>query len=340
MSVRPETTMHERLAALCERLVQEGRVPADFLDAVLRRLEARLLEYRRQGVGSLEEDAFVRLREDAWDPVKLSELIEGLPLKATGVSLFHRMVAIFAASGIIYLAQSLLFALVTVGLVSLPGWRGDAAFPRSVGALLMALLSLLSLAPLAMLLAHWQRGLEAGRRFWFTRWPAHLAVALVLLLLLLQRLVPFAHAAPLLTLPEYTAKLWGVFLIFLAIGQASLVGTALLWFWWCDRPPRRPHALTWALGAWLAAYVLYFVMPPVQVHLVPAGWGLPLEGLMHYRILAHGFYAGGRFEWYIAFDTPGWFRVYAAVQVLVMCVFSGYVGLVLYRFARRRGRFE
>jgi hypothetical protein len=195
----------------------------------------------------------------------------------------------------------------------------------------MTLFSLVVPVLLFTILRRWRRQIAAGVSLWFTRWEPGSMAAVILALLVLQRLVPRAYPGPLLSFSTYTVWAWAGFILFTVGTLAYLAADCFIWLWWCDPPPGNPRVLEIAFWVWITIQVMGFLVPSMELSMCPSSDAPPLSGVFNYLTFFERPLRDGTLTCFIRWETPGFIRLYAAVPIFGLYFFSGYMG----REARR-----
>ncbi len=332
-SLRPDTL--ERIRALCAKISVSFDLDPDIQEELRGHLEDKLLAYMSGEERLTEDDAFILVREHFGSPAAIKTLFQGVHTQRYHAGFARRIVAALAATSGVLIAQSALFLLMTLALILWADRYGVSDAARVFLAVVMATIQAAGAVLTGYVLYRWQQRLNEGFQPWFVRWPMPAMAALVIAMALVQRAIPTAHAGPLLSFDPYPPAAWVAYLYFVACVETSLVIVCLMWLWWCDRPPRTPRALVYALAAWMAVQCLGFLIPPPQLSICITEYGLPFKGVFAYIDIAQGPLADNFLTWYLRWEIPGTIRLYAGVQVFIMCVFAGYLSRVIYRLIPR-----
>lgn len=333
MDIEPQ--VEEQIEALCRQICVANELDTELQRELTGHLEDKLLAYMSGEEVLTQQDAFILVREHFGNPAVLKALFQDIHACEYSVGFARRLVAVLgAASGVVIIRNALflLMALCFVGWTNFYGLRDGA---RIFLAVVMVSTQVGFALLLYWVLHRWQWRLERGWRPWFMRWPLPVAAGGVVALACVQRVIPITHAGPLLTLGTYTAGAWMAFMYFVLCTCVAMVVGSLTWIWWCDRPPRTPRAVVYALSAWVAVQVIGFIIPPPQVSVFPVETGPPLKDLFAYLNVAQGTLSDSQIAWYLRWEIPNSVRLYGAAQVLVMAVFAAYLSRVLYRLGPR-----
>lgn len=331
--LQPET--EERIRALCQKISVSFDLDPEIQEELYGHLEDKLHAYLNGEEVLTEEDAFILVQEHFGNPAILKALFQNVHVYGYHVGFARRLLAALTASCGVLILQSVLFCLMTIGMIQWADIFGISDTFRVFMAVTMAVIQVGCILLMGCILYRWQRRIEQGARLWFIRWPVPALAGIVLLLACVQRAIPHAHTGSLLNTPTYTSGVLLAYLFFVVCVETSLVLGCLCWMWWCDRPPRTARTLTYTLAAWLSVQLLGFLIPPVQLSVRITALGLPFTDLFTYVNIAQGPLADNYFTWYLRWEVPGVFRIYACAQILVMCAFAGYLSRLLYRLIPR-----
>ena len=251
-----------------------------------------------------------------------------------GTNLARRLVAALAAFAALLFVLSLLSCAATLVFVAWAARFGLTEGSRVAAASVMTLLSLGVPIFLYTMLHHWRRKIEAGVSLWFTRWEPGSMAAVILALLVLQHLVPRAYPGPLLSFSPYTVWAWAGFVLFTMGTLAYLAAGCFVWLWWCDPPPGNSRALEIAFWVWITFQVVSFLVPSMELSVYPSSDAPPLSGVFNYlTFFAHPL-RDGSLTCFIRWETPGFIRLYAAVPIFGLFLFTGYMGREARRYFR------
>ena len=323
--------MQEQMRALCRKISVAHDLDPEIQEELYGHMEDKLHAYLTGEEPLTEEDAFVLVREHFGDPAVLKGLLQDVHAHAVNVTLARRIAAAVVASTGFMILWTLLLTSVMSALFMFVAENGSFGVPQwmmpigSVSALVGAAVLLL------MVLRRWQRQLDTGHRPWFLRWPAGSIVALIAVVFLLQKIVPFPDVDALMTMEA------GPFLavLFLVLGALSYVLQCLAWLWWCDRPPRQSRALVYGFFAWLVTCVLWAGIPPLQLF-VSEGVVEPASGARSSLSLAQGHLSGSSFQWQLRWQIlPAWALFQLTAFAFMYAVGCGYVARVIYASIHR-----
>ena len=252
-----------------------------------------------------------------------------------GTNLARRMAAVLAAFAAVLQLFSFLSCGATVVFVAWTARFGLTEGSRVTAASVMTLLSLGVPLSLYLILRRWRRKIETGVPLWFMRWEPGSMAAVILALLVLQHLVPRAYPGPLLSFSPYTAWAWAGFVLFTMGTLIYLAAGCFVWLWWCDPPPGNPRSLEIAFWVWITFQVVSFLVPSMELSVCPSSDGPPLSGVFNYLTLLDRPLRDGSLTCFIRWETPGFIRLYAAVPVFGLFLFTGYMGRETRRYFRR-----
>ena len=333
MEISPQ--VREQVEALCRQISVAHDLDADIRKELQGHLEDKLLAYLSGEERLTEDDAFILVREHFGDPAVLKSLFQDVHVYGYHIGLARRLLAAFAATSGVLILQSAAFLLMTLGLILWADSYGLSESVRAFIAVVMVSTMLGGVLLMGCVLYRWHRRIEQGERPWFIRWPLPGVAGLAIILAAVQRVIPLAHAGPLLSFSAYTTATWIAYIYFAACAGIAMVVSCLVWIWWCDRPPRAARAVLYAVAAWLTVQMLGFLIPPPQLAICITESGLPLKNLLPYVNIAQGPLDDNLLTWYLLWEVPSSIRLYAGAQILIMWVFAGYLSRVLYRLAPR-----
>jgi hypothetical protein len=332
-TLRPETK--ERISALCEKISVSFDLDPDIQEELYGHLEDKLQAYMSGEERLTEEDAFILVREHFGSPAAIKVLFQDVHVRRYHVGFARRIMAVLAATSGVMILQSGVFFLMTVALIVWANTYGVSDNARVFLAVVMASIQVASVVLIGYVLYHWQQCIDQGIRPWFIRWGAPTVITILILMAIVQRAIPMAHAGPLLSFDPYPTSAWVAYVFYVACIEISMVFGCLVWLWWCDRPPRTARAVTYAFAAWMSVQILGFLIPPPQLSICITEYGMPFKDLFAYVNIAQGPLADDFLTWYLRWEVPSSFRFYAGVQVFIMCVFAGYLSRLLYRLIPR-----
>ena len=244
----PDT--NEKMRALCKKISVAHDLDAEIQEELYSHMEDKLLAYLSGEEALAEEDAFILVREHFGDPAALKSLLQDVHVVGTHVSFARRLAAITAVYLVYMSAISLVLALVS----SLTAWlQYTGGEPRSTRLFYSAVVSTTLLVATLIywrVLLDWERRIRAGGKPWFQRWRGTSIAALLGTLVCIESLIPVSEGAydrAMMPLPAPAVVNWlcgGIIVI-------SVVWHAIIWLWWCDRPPRLPRTIIYAALAWL-----------------------------------------------------------------------------------------
>jgi len=329
----------EQMQALCRKISVAHDLDPEIQQELYGHMEDKLLAYLTGEEQVTEEDAFILVREHFGDPAVLKGLLQDVHAREVHVSLARRLAAAFAATTGLMVLLSVLLFLVTVGFIMLGPEDGTFGVPQGI----MPIASVLALTGAAvllfMVLRHWQRQLDSGRRPWFLRWQPGSIVALIVVLFLLQKLVPFTYADALMSVTSSTRWTMVVTRLFGVLGALSLVLQCVAWLWWCDRPPRKARAIVYAFFFWSLTCALWTAVPPLQLSIFHSAAEQASSAVNHIS-LAEGHLPGSSFQWQLHWQMlPPWALFQLAAVTFVYVAGCGYVARILYalgKYIRRR----
>jgi hypothetical protein len=298
-----------------------------------------------------EQDAFILVREHFGDPAVLKGLLQDVHAQAVHVTLVRRIAAAATATTGLLAAANLL--RLPIGLLAVIWAAKTGSIIRFIeGAQLCSVfLSTGAVILLCVMLYRWQRKLNRNERPWFLRWRPVSIAAVIALFLVLNRLIPNV-------MPEhdvFTGESAQAFKYAVALVTVSLIlsrlivpiVTALVWLWWCDRPPRTNFALLYGFLAWLVFIPLVASLSSRLPQMMLRIGHSDMAGFLG-AVLSRGHILGSSLSWELGFtrlgldvtyDVPGYlYYVYYLVRPAVVTAVLGVKALVVYalvRYARR-----
>jgi hypothetical protein len=262
-SVSPD--IQAKLSALCKQVSVAHELDPDIQKELYGHMEDKLLAYLNGKEPLTDDDALILVREHFGDPAVIKDLFGRVHAWESHITVARRLAAVFILQFAL-LAPVHMFHMAASGLAML--WLGSG----NESSLLLfgprAILPWMTLYGLAivvtwLILRGWQQAIERHESLWFLEWsPARLVGLLALLYFVEQFAVTVQPSAERLQslFPEPFRMTWTLQLAQYAMSAA---GCALV-LWWCDRPPRRPRAVLYALLAWLGS-----VLAPVFLYASP-----------------------------------------------------------------------
>lgn len=253
---------------------------------------------------------------------------------SNGSNLARRLAAALAASAAVLLFFSILSCAPTVALIAWTARFGLTETSRVTAAVVLTLLSLGVPVLLYAILRRWRRKLAVDVPLWFTRWEPGSMAAVILALLVLQHLVPRAYPGPLLSLPSYTAWAWAGFALFTVGTLSYLAVGCFVWLWWCDPPPGNPRTLEIAFWVWISIQTLGFLIPSMELSVCSSSDEPPLSGMFNYMTFLERPLRDGDLTCFIRWQVPGLIRLYMALPIFGLFLFTGHMGREARRYFR------
>jgi hypothetical protein len=323
----------EDVRALCHKISVAHDLDPEIQEELYGHMEDKLLAYLKGEEPLTEEDAFILVREHFGDPAVLKGLLQDVHVHAVHITLGRRIAAAFVASTGLLILWTLWLSLVQGVLVLFAAEDGTFGVPQGVLPMASVLGMIGAALLLWMVLGRWQRQLDTGHRPWFLRWPSGSIVALIVVLFLLQKVVPFTSVTALMTIQSGPAARV-VSRLFLVLGAISYVLHCLAWLWWCDRPPRQVRLFAYGFFAWLLTCVLWTVISPLGL-VIWHGAVEPVSGGLRYLFLAQGHVPGSPFQWRLHWTISPLSALHLGAFTFVYSVGCGYVARILYAVAQR-----
>ena len=298
-SVSPD--IQAKLSALCKQVSVAHDLDPEIQKELYGHMEDKLLAYVNREEPLTDEDALILVREHFGDPAVIKDLFGRVHAWESHVTVARRLAALFILQFAL-LAPVHMFHMAANGLAAL--WLSSGKESDLLLFSLRAIWPWMTLYGMVIVvtwyfLRGWQRAIERRESLWFLTWsPARLIGLLVLLYFLVQ----FA----ILVQPS-TERLRSLFpepfqmpLTVLAIQCALTAAGCGLVLWWCDRPPRRPRALLYALLAWLAAGLAPVFLYACTVRLMITQEKLPFDWLVAAYGASCGSFVVSGVEWNVA----------------------------------------
>jgi len=252
-----------------------------------------------------------------------------------GITLARRLAVVLVASAAVLLFFNLISCAATLAFIAWASRFGLTDSLRVTAAMVMTLLSLGIPVMLYMILRRWRRKIDAGISLWFTRWAPGTMAVVILTLLVLQHLVPRAYPGPLLSFSPYTSWAWVGFALFTVGTMLYLAVGCFIWLWWCVPTQDTPRALEIAFWAWITIQTLGFLVPSMEMSVCLSLDEPPLSGMFNHLTLLEHPLRGNALTWFIRWEAPGLIRLYMAVPVFGLFLFTGYMGREARRFINR-----
>jgi hypothetical protein len=265
-SVRPET--QARLSKLCKQISVAHDLDPEIQKELYGHMEDKLLAYLNGKEPLTDDDALILVREHFGDPAVVKDLFRRVHSWESHVTVARRLAAVFILEFAL-LAPVHMFHMAASGLGML--WLGSGRESELLFFSPRVILPWMALYGLAivvtwLILRGWQQAIERHESPWFLEWtPARLIGLLALLYFVQQFAVTVQPSAERLQslFPEPFRMTWTLQVAQYAMSAA---GCALV-LWWCDRSPRRPRAVLYALLAWLGSVVapVFLYSSPVRL---------------------------------------------------------------------------
>ena len=294
----PDT--NEKMRALCKKISVAHDLDEEIQEELYSHIEDKLLAYLNGEEAVTEEDAFILVREHFGDPSALKGLLQNVHAVEANISLARRLAAAIIVTSGVTVAHYCLTA-AAFGLLSILRAAGNYFTVLVIQTLLPVTLTWL-------LLRYWQRRVSTGHEPWFLKWRPEFLTGTVAILFLLQSLTsPLLLYTNLDTIPSPMTER-----LILPITVLSPLLRCMVWFWWCDRPPRRIRAVISTAAVW--------VVWSWSVSLIPS-----IEALASARAGVHGIEAMGMTLMINAVFVP----------LLFIHLTFAFVACVTYALARR-----
>jgi len=295
-SVSPD--IQAKLSALCKQVSVAHDLDPEIQKELYGHMEDKLLAYLNREEPLTDEDALILVREHFGDPAVIKDLFRRVHSWESHVTVARRVAAVFIVQFALVAAVHV-FHLAVYGFAMV--WLGSGKESELLLFSLRAIWPWMTLYGLVIVTAWyflrgWQQAIERRESPWFLRWtPACLLGLLVLLYFVdhLALIVKPSAERQLSLFPEPLQMTWAL----LAIQYVMTAAGCGLVLWWCDRPPRRPRALLYALLAWLAAGMAPMFLYNSPVHLMITQEKLPLDFLAWGHGASFGSFLVSGVEW-------------------------------------------
>lgn len=264
--LNPETST--RINKLCKRISVAHTLDEDIQEELRGHMEDKLLAYLNGQEAITEDDALLLTENHFGDPAAIKNLLQDVHIVETHVSLARRIVAIVAAY-IVY-TTAFAFSMTAVTLTAILNQINLSLELTPIYSFIVSTIAFSWTVLLYLTLRRWQRSIDSGRAPWFQRWSAMQLGATLLILIVIKLAVPTPYDTfdkDLMPLPgPAVTSVFGITLVLVTIGLQ-----AILWLWWCDRPPRRTRTMTYATLTWLLlAFIPWHALQ--VVHLIYFGY--------------------------------------------------------------------
>ena len=208
----------EDMKRLCKKISVAHKLDAEIQEELYAHMEDKLIAYLDGEERIAEKDAFILVREHFGKASVVKGLMPDAHKFEANVSLARRLGAVLITT----------LSVTVVGRCSVTAlallWQAVGGFSYGI-VLILSVIGPLSVVIPWLLLRHWQSRLDAGHMPWFITIRPLYFVAWTAALLVLQGLLAFRPAHPILQ--------------------------CMMWLWWSDRPPRKAWAVVNAATLWL-----------------------------------------------------------------------------------------
>ncbi len=246
--LNPET--RERIEDLCRKIFVAHTLDAEIQEELRGHIEDQLFAYLNGDQNLSEDEAFVLVREQFGDPAKLKSLLQDVHSVEVHVSLARRLAAIVAVHMMFMTATAVILTVSWSMLLWLLFSNRQPPFDFSTYTVVSAFVIPVETLLFWRILLHWERRTRAGESLWFHRWSGLSIAVLLAGLACLHSIIPIpdgVYDRAMMPLPApMMVNVVGIVIVIL-----SVVLHAVIWLWWCDRPPRRTRTVTYAAIAWL-----------------------------------------------------------------------------------------
>jgi len=239
---------------LCRKISVAHTLDAEIQAELRGHMEDQLLAYLSDQESLTENEAFALVREHFGDPARLKALLQDVHIIATHVSLARRLAAIVAVHLVYTCFTAITFMIAWSLMIRSVITGSEQRLETFVYPVTAAMVLIVATSAFWAVLAYWDRRIQSGARPWFQRERGITILLFLGALVLLHSMIPIPmsmYDKGLMPLPAPVA----VNAIGIAVVLISVVIHAIIWLWWCDRPPRRLRTVTYAALAWLAISV-------------------------------------------------------------------------------------
>lgn len=250
-----------RIDELCRKISVAHTLDREIQEELRGHMEDKLLAYLNGQEPLTEDDALLLVREHFGDPAKLKSMFQRVHVVDTRVSFARRLAAIIA----LYLVYVNLTSLVFAVAVAVSVLESGAVAQENMSAYHVLVSTMMPLAILIQwrVLRRWESQIRLGEKPWFQRWRW---TSIATLLGVLACIGPFIH----LPLGAYNKAMMPLpapaveNALSIGIIVTCVISHALIWMWWCDRPPRLARTLAYGAFAW----IILAVLPIQDLHIM------------------------------------------------------------------------
>ena len=254
----------DRIDELCEKISVAYTLDAEIQEELRGHMEDKLLAYLHGQEPLTEDDALLLVREHFGDPAMVKSLLQDVHIVETHVSFARRLVAIIAVY-LVYMSGASFIISIASGFISLNKFRGithGLPIPHYEVIIFLSLFPATIIFSCTML--YWERKIRAGKRPWFQRWRGTTIISILGIFAIAKLLVPMPGIVfnRVLFSPQQLPLVFNKILIVLYF--VCIVWQAIIWIWWCARPPRLKRTITYAALAW----IVITIIPWQSMHIV------------------------------------------------------------------------
>lgn len=326
MDRQPDSVVQKRMRDLCRQISVAHDLDPEIQEELYGHMEDEWLAYVSGEQPLTDEDAFVLVREHFGDPAAIKGLLRATHGGSAQAHIVRHGAAALVAFTLTYYGANLVLDVwqVMLALQVAQGAPNAALRNLSFASQHAPLLAMLVVPGFVLL--HWRRQTDRGQSPWFLRWTARRIAGLCVAVLLLARLIPWAAESQLQHMIAGPVPWWDDWLDFASPVALSL--QALLWIWWCDRPPRTPMASVMGALFWIGSWFLLVALPMMEWAVLDTritGTWFSAPGQV-----AHGMLGDSPFAWYLQLHVGPPARLAAAAGVLVIGLLFAAPALAVY----------
>lgn len=244
----------KRVDEIVRKVTVAHNLDADIQEELCGHIEDKLLAYVNGEEPVTEDDAFVLVQQHFGDPSTIKAQFQSVHAVDTHISLARRLAAIVVVHVAMFTAVALVQAVVLSGIVSAQLESGQIGINALALLPVNIVVIVLQTAIIWRILAAWERRIRAGQRPWFIRWSAPGVAGVLIGSIILYWLAPIPLSPLGASLVALSAPLPFSWIAFAGLFIAAVLN-AVIWLWWCDRPPRRSRTLSYAAAVWIALSV-------------------------------------------------------------------------------------
>ncbi len=298
----------KQMRDLCRKISVAHDLDTVIQEELFGHMEDKFLAYLSGEETVTEDDALILVREHFGDPAVLKGLLQDVHVKEVHVNFVRRVAAIVAANLGVLVVAGLLICLLDMLLVL---WTSQSVSENNLLGLRHYCAEFIYAACrvvlLWLVLRHWQRHLQAGRKPWFLKWHFFSVTVTIVGLLVLIRLVPDVRMAAGVLGTWARPSLFQWLMTPLAISLTLL--WPVVWLWWLDMAPRRTRVIVYGLIAWLVFCTVVvlspFGLPLPQITMLIGASDVTSFSTIIGSSLAHGRIDESSLYWHLRFSPIG-----------------------------------